>query len=209
MKKYIFGIICIGIVIGLALSYTTYFGLKETSGEKFCVICHEMDPMVMAYKEDVHGGKGKLGANARCVDCHLPHDNLVKYIYTKARNGVEEVAIHFFGDLDEIDWLANLKRRDEYVFDNGCMHCHSNILDTTLASSSKQAQKMHKHYQKLKGTSKEIKCASCHFDAGHKNMRSFLNYYKPEFDLYKEKMEKKKKEAIKKYKKYGINTNIE
>ncbi len=209
MKKFIFGILFVGILIGVFFSYGTYFGLKETSGEKFCVICHEMDPMVIAYKEDPHGGKGKVGASARCVDCHLPHDNLVKYIYAKAKSGVIEAAIHFFGNVEEIDWSKNLKNRESYVYDSGCLECHGNVLDDTLAITSKQAMKMHKHYKKLKNTSEEIKCVSCHFDAGHKSLRSFLNYYKPEFELYKKEMEKKKKETIKKYEKYGIDAKID
>ena len=59
MKKTIFIYTCVGMIVGLMLAYLTYFGLSITSGEKFCVICHEMDPMVMAYKDDVHGGDRK------------------------------------------------------------------------------------------------------------------------------------------------------
>ena len=156
------------------------------------------------HKDDAHGGKGDLGASARCVDCHLPHDSLVNYIFTKAKNGVAEVGIHFFGNPDEIDWQEKLKHREAYVYDGGCLSCHGNVMDDTLSSASKQAQKMHMHYKKLKDTEKEVGCASCHFDAGHKNMRSYLNYYKPEHDLYNEKMEEKKLEAQKKYEKFGI-----
>lgn len=202
-------LIAFGIFAGMTVSYGTYYGIHKTSGEKFCVSCHEMDPMVMAYKDDTHGGKGELGASARCVDCHLPHDTLVNYIFTKAKNGVAEVGIHFLGNPDEIDWQDKLKHREAYVYDDGCLKCHGNILEDTLSSPSKQAKKMHMHYRKLKDTDKEIACASCHFDAGHKNLRSYLNYYKPEHELYEEKMEEKKEEAQKKYKKYGIETHKE
>lgn len=208
-KIFILMLVAIGAVVGLMLSYVTYFAMDKTSGQNFCVVCHEMDPMVIAYRDDVHGGNGKLGANARCVDCHLPHDNLVKYIYSKARNGVVEGAIHFFGNPEEIDWHENLKHRENYVFDNGCLECHGNVLDTSLSKAPKLAQKMHNHYQSLLGTVQEIKCASCHFDAGHKGMRTLLNYYKPEHSMYKEKMEEKKLEVQEKYKKYGIKTHEE
>lgn len=87
------------------------------------------------------------------------------------------------------------------------MECHGNAFDKDLVSLSKQAQKMHNHYTKLKGTEKQISCASCHFDAGHKNLRNVLNYYKPEHSIYKDKMEEKKLETQKEYKKYGIETD--
>lgn len=200
-------LIAFGIYAGMTVSYGTYFGMHKTSDEKFCVSCHEMEPMVMAYKDDVHGGKGKVGASARCVDCHLPHDSLANYVFTKAKNGLVEGAIHFFGDVDGIDWHEKLKHRDKYVFDDGCLKCHGNIMDTTLSSPSKQAQKMHKHYRQLLNTDKQITCASCHFDAGHKNLRSYLNYYKPEHELYTEKMHEKKIEAQEKHKNHGIESS--
>ena len=49
-----------------------------------------MDPMVIAYNDDVHSGNGKTGIKARCVDCHIPHDNIAKYALTKAKNGILE-----------------------------------------------------------------------------------------------------------------------
>jgi cytochrome c-type protein NapC len=203
-KLLLFITLVIGGVFGLIASYGTHFALEKTSGQEFCVVCHEMDPMVITYRSDAHGGAGPVGASARCVDCHLPHDGLLTYIFSKAKNGVVEGAIHFFGNPDAIDWQAKMKERQEFVFDNGCLKCHENVLDFSLSKESAQAKKMHKHYKALKGTEKEIKCASCHFDAGHKGLRNVLNYYKPEHDLYKDKMQERKVEVQKEYKRFGI-----
>jgi putative tetraheme cytochrome c len=49
-----------------------------------------MDPMVIAYNYDIHSGNGKTGIKARCVDCHIPHDNIAKYALTKAKNNILE-----------------------------------------------------------------------------------------------------------------------
>ncbi len=27
----------------------------------FCIVCHEMDPMAIAYNDDIHSNKGKNG----------------------------------------------------------------------------------------------------------------------------------------------------
>ena len=48
---------------------------------------------------------------------------------------------------------------------------------------------MHKHYQSLLGTNKEIKCVSCHIGVGHAyELRNELEYQKPSKPIYKEKM---------------------
>jgi len=56
---------------------------------------------------------------------------------------------------------------------------------------------MHAHYASLKGTDKEIGCASCHEEVGHTGLRSMLNYYKPEYKFYEGKLDKQR-EAVEK-----------
>jgi len=195
MKKNIVLFGFIGVFVGLLIALATYEGLHRTSSDKFCSVCHEMDPMVAAYQNDVHGGAGHTGIKVKCVECHLPHDSLAAYIYTKARNGVLEGAIHFFGEPEKIDWQKNREKRAHFVYDEGCISCH-----TTYDSNekySKMAQKLHKHYDSLIGTNKEISCASCHVEIGHTGLRSALNYYKPEYEYYEGKLEKERKELEK------------
>ncbi len=195
MKKIIF-ILAIGMFMGLFTSWVTYEGLHRTADDKFCVLCHEMRPMVSAYHHDVHGGAGKSGIKVSCVKCHIPHDNIFNYIYTKARNGIVEGKIHFFGDLDAINWVAKRKgARAHYVFDQACKDCHTNYANSKYIS--KMGIKMHKHYASLLGTPKQIKCVQCHVGVGHNGLLNTLNYYKPEYEFYKGKF-KKEKEALEK-----------
>lgn len=197
-KKLLALIIFISGIVGFFMVLPVHYVLEETSTDKFCGVCHEMDPMVIAYQEDVHSGKGKTGVKAKCVDCHLPHDNLAKYVYQKAVNGVVEGYIHFFGDPDSIDWKANLKNKERYVFDNGCTSCHVDIKDNKLTSAN--AQRMHAHYDKLKGTQKEIKCVSCHVAVGHtEGFRNYLEYWSPTYKIYEKKMMEKKIDIKKKH----------
>lgn len=186
----------VGVFIGLLCSWILYEGLHRTSDDRFCIVCHEMKPMVAAYHNDVHGGNGKVGIKVTCVTCHLPHDNVFAYILTKARNGVMEGAIHFFGNPDNIDWQANRANRAHFVKDEACFGCHTNY--KINEAISEQGRKMHAHYDSLKETANEISCASCHVEVGHKGLRSMLNYYKPEYSYYKGKLDKKKEEAEKK-----------
>lgn len=190
MKKKIVGILFIGIVFGLVFSYGTYEGIERTSGANFCAMCHEMAPMRASFDQDVHGGKGKSGIRAKCVDCHLPHDSLANYIFTKAVNGITEVKMHITGEAENIDWKEHRKDRANFVYDDGCMKCHTNY--ETNEKFSKKALQMHKHYKSLKGTSKELGCASCHNEVGHNGLNNMLNIYYPKYPLYEEGSAKEK-----------------
>ena len=196
IKNNILLTVSVGVLIGLLSSWILYEGLHRTSNDRFCIVCHEMKPMVAAYHNDVHGGSGKSGIKASCVACHLPHDNVFAYIFTKARNGAVEGAIHFFGNPDAIDWQANRANRKHFVEDGGCIGCHTNY--QTNVNISEKGRKMHAHYNSLENTTQSISCASCHVEMGHKGLRSMLNYYKPEYDYYKGKLDKKKEEVEKK-----------
>ena len=196
-KKVLALIILVSGIIGFLVVLPVHYALEETSGEKFCVVCHEMDPMVIAYSNDVHSGKGKSGVRAKCVDCHIPHDNLAKYVLTKAKNGLMEGYVHFFKDPEAIDWHKNREKREHFVFDNGCVSCHTNLVDNKLTSP--QAQKMHAHYQSLLNTDKQLTCASCHAEVGHSGLNNMLNYWKPEYKIYEKKAAIKKEEIKKAY----------
>lgn len=196
LKNKIVWIALGGALIGVLFSLSVYEGLHRTSDDRFCIVCHEMKPMVAAYHNDVHGGAGKTGMKVDCVTCHLPHDNVLNYIFTKAKNGVVEGAIHFFGNPDAIDWRDNRSKRDHFVKDEGCMGCHTNY--TTNTAISEKGRTMHAHYASLKNTDQSIGCASCHAEVGHQGLRSMLNYYQPEYEYYKGKLDKYKEAAEKK-----------
>lgn len=199
MKKKILSFIFVGFLIGIVVCYLTFEGVSRTGSDKFCIVCHEMTPMVISYQNDVHGGAGKMGIKAQCVDCHMPHNNIFNYIFTKAKNGVVEGAIHFFGDAEHINWHANRVNRDKFVFDDGCLKCHANFKN--LPQISSKGKQMHEHYISLQNTKDKIACASCHFDVGHSELRNVLNYFNPEYKIYKEKMEQKKIEILEKFNK--------
>lgn len=195
MRKKIFLILLGGVFIGILFSFTLYEGVHRTANDRFCSVCHEMSPMVATYESDVHGGKGKTGIKVNCVNCNLPQDNLVSYLATKAKSGVMEVGIHFFGNPDEIDWYKNRKNRKDFVYDKGCINCHTTF--KTNKAISKKGLQMHEHYSKLKDTDKRIGCASCHVETGHKGLRSALNYYNPEYEFYDGKLDKERIEMDK------------
>lgn len=184
IKKKIPLLLLVGIVIGLIISYASYEAITRTATPDFCVVCHEMAPMRASYDQDIHGGAGKTGIRVNCVECHLPHNNLFNYVFTKAKNGVSEVGLHFFGTVGTIDWQKNREKRAEFVYDEGCIKCHTNYAMNEKLKP--KALEMHKHYNALLNTDKQIGCASCHAEIGHKGLNNMLNFYKPEHKLYEQ-----------------------
>ena len=145
-------------------------GITATSDAQFCVTCHTMAPFEQAHEEDVHGGNNAHGVRATCAQCHLPHDNSINYLYTKAETGIHDMWVENFGDLENIDWEAKRAHREEYVYDSGCMTCHTNLEEATM--SSHDALIAHRAY--FLGEIDD-QCVTCHKHVGHANLSDFIN----------------------------------
>ena len=129
--------------------------------------------MVTAYHNDVHGGASKNSFKAKCVDCHLPHESYVGYIFKKASNGISEVTYMLTHDAKDEPWQENRKNRAKFVYDSGCLSCHKTILDKN--SSNANITDMHALYSKFKDDTKnKLDCVSCH--KKRRPQRSWQNF---------------------------------
>ncbi|AQW81437.1 NapC/NirT cytochrome c family protein [Campylobacter pinnipediorum subsp. caledonicus] len=170
--------ILLKICFALVFAFVVFFGgnalVHSTQEDTFCVVCHEwMDPFVDTYAHSSHGGANKNGFKAKCVECHLPHDNHVKYIFQKALNGFNEVTHMAFNDAKDAKWQENRKNRSKFVFDTGCLSCHKTILD--INSTNQNIKDMHNLYVKFKNDPKEkLDCVTCHKNVGHKELGKTL-----------------------------------
>ncbi len=173
LKKFfrLFLIVSVGILIGMLISLFTAYMVEETSDEVFCGSCHTMEPMVKAFKQDVHGGNNKYGFKAVCTDCHLPHSSITGYMFAKSMTGMHDIWVQTFGDLDKIDWEKKRSHREKFVYDSGCLHCHKNLKDATAYNH--KAFIAHKAYFNKKDNMK-LTCVTCHEHVGHKNLSDYL-----------------------------------
>lgn len=165
MKKFLAFIFC-GVLIGLVLSIVSAEIIERTSGLTFCSSCHSMKRVSQSYTEDVHGGRNKFGFKAHCVDCHLPHDNVLHYVAAKAYNGAKDVLGELFW-AKSFDWETNLKDRKDFAYTSGCQKCHN--LDAIRYEIPK-AYLAHKDFKMGVVTS----CLHCHEHVGHKNIKDYL-----------------------------------
>jgi cytochrome c-type protein NapC len=165
MKKIFLVLLC-GISIGLAIALLAAEMIERTSDKAFCSSCHSMQAVSRAYTEDVHGGMNTMGFSTKCVDCHLPHDNVFHYVKTKAYSGAKDVLGELFW-AKSFDWISNLQNKEHFVYTSGCLKCHDL---NAIRYNIPKAFVAHKEFLSGKVTS----CLKCHENVGHKNIKDHL-----------------------------------
>ncbi|MFH1760201.1 MAG: NapC/NirT family cytochrome c [bacterium] len=164
---------CTGLLAGLVVSIVIAHGVVGTSEESYCGTCHTMAPMVAAYKDNSHGGNNPVGFRAKCADCHLPHDSMIKYLTAKALTGANDMFAEIFYDKTKIDWERKRFHREAYVYDSGCLKCHKDFEKVSM----KNPKIFTAHRPYILGTVKD-RCVTCHPYTGHSNLKEHLDYYK-------------------------------
>jgi len=144
--------------------------LESTAGVEFCSTCHTMKPFAAAYAADIHGGANPKGLTAACADCHLPHTGQTDYIVAKAKTGVVDVWGEFLSLFREPDWTANLEHRGTFVYDSGCLTCH-----THLAEAPDQQPAAAFGHQTYFASEGRMQCVTCHMHVGHTDLLKHLS----------------------------------
>ncbi|HFC10528.1 MAG TPA: cytochrome C [Chloroflexi bacterium] len=140
-------------------------GIEATAHAAFCGTCHVMQPMVAAYHDSVHGGNNPYGVAAQCSDCHVNHSNAFAYLVSKSESGIHDTWIALVMDEFTLDWQANRERRAEYVYDSGCLQCHTNLQSIAAGHDA--------HAKYFDGLI-DAKCVDCHPGVGHENLNKYL-----------------------------------
>ncbi len=129
---------CVGIVLGAvavcakisnAMSYLS--DAPET-----CMNCHVMTD---AYASWQRGSHGKV---AICLDCHIPHSNIIAKTVFKSADGIKHSTVFIMRTEPQV---LVLSKTAQPVVQANCLRCHSNQLQMV----------------RLAGTS-ERKCWDCH-----------------------------------------------
>ncbi|WP_200234274.1 cytochrome c3 family protein [Thiohalocapsa halophila] len=150
--------------------------IKQTSDAEFCTHCHTMEPMAIAHTRSKHGGDNPAGLVAECTDCHLPHDNAANHLFAKATTGLRDLWAQTIYPIHKPDWIGKLDERAEYVYDSGCLHCHSALeratTDDPAASAAHSAYFANADAEG--GGQGPSSCVDCHEHVGHEDLRNAL-----------------------------------
>jgi cytochrome c nitrite reductase small subunit len=135
--------VVIGLVVGIgAFTFryaegTSYF----STDPRACANCHIMNDQYASWaKGPHHGGAG-------CVDCHLPHDFVGKYL-AKASNGYHHSKGFTLQDFHE---PILIKARNADILQASCLRCHGDFVHDVLVGAGRD----------------ELRCTHCHRGVGH------------------------------------------
>jgi len=134
-----------GVALGVsAFTFSYAEGLSYFSTDpKACANCHIMNDQYASWTKGPHHG------DARCVDCHLPHDTVEKYL-AKALNGYHHSKGFTLQDFHE---PIMIKRKNAAILQRNCLACHGEIA--------------HGLVEGVNGDPDEVQCVHCHVDVGH------------------------------------------
>jgi len=144
-----------GLVLGLAIGIGTAVGIggftfRYAAGLSYfsaapsaCVNCHIMRPQYDGWQKASHH------TVAVCIDCHLPHDFVPKYL-AKAENGYRHSERFTTGAFVE---PIRVQPRGLAILEANCRRCHA-----ALAAEISHADAP---------PERELSCIHCHFSVGH------------------------------------------
>jgi len=137
--------VVLGIFVGLG-SYTFRYaeGLSYFSTDPAaCANCHIMQPQYDSWQKSSHH------AVAKCIDCHLPHDFVGKYI-AKAENGYHHSKGFTFQDFHE---PIMIKPKNSQILQDNCLSCHRDFVHELVTGATSDPN--------------SIRCVHCHASVGH------------------------------------------
>lgn len=137
------GLAGLGLGVG-AFTFHYAEGLSYLSTDpRACANCHIMEPQYDSWQKASHHGV------AVCVDCHLPHDFVGKYV-AKLENGYRHSRAFTLQDFHE---PIAITEKNSRILQRSCLDCHADFL-----------------HQQLPGATTDrdaIRCVHCHAAVGH------------------------------------------
>lgn len=136
--------VCLGIAAGIG-GYTFRYaeGLSYFKTDpKACVNCHIMQPEYDAWQKSSHHQV------AVCIDCHLPHDFIAKYL-AKAENGWRHG--QKFTTQQFVEPIV-VQAAGRNILQANCQRCHEQITHQMVGDPR---------------ATEQLPCTHCHFGVGH------------------------------------------
>lgn len=144
-RRVVVILMAFGVFVGVG-AYTFRYaeGLSYFSTDPAaCANCHIMQSQYDSWQKSSHH------AVAKCIDCHLPHDFIGKYI-AKAENGYHHSKGFTFQDFHE---PIMIKPKNGQILQDNCLACHGEFVHELVAGATTDPN--------------SIRCVHCHASVGH------------------------------------------
>jgi cytochrome c nitrite reductase small subunit len=135
----------VGVLAGIgayAFTYAEGFSYFSTD-PRACANCHIMRPQYDAWQKASHHQA------ATCVDCHLPHGLVAKYL-AKAGNGYHHSRGFTLQDFRE---PIAIKPGNARILQENCLSCHEALVHDLVAGATTDRD--------------AVRCVHCHPGVGH------------------------------------------
>lgn len=119
ISLYVLGAVVIIVAAGLFAAFGTPGLYARSESPEFCGSCHVLQP---EYEAWFHSGAHQ---NIKCIDCHLPNDNLPHHLWAKALEGVGDVFAFHTGRVHDPIKLSDAGAQ---VVVGNCRRCHAELL---------------------------------------------------------------------------------
>ncbi|MGE5383410.1 MAG: cytochrome c nitrite reductase small subunit [Omnitrophica WOR_2 bacterium] len=152
-------IILSGAIVGIIflLVYTSRAHLYLSDKPTACVNCHVMYPQYATWMHSSHREK------ATCNDCHVPHDNVFRTYFFKAKDGLRHATIF---TLRAEPQVIVIKQASINVVQENCIRCHKDLIDMVSIVQ-------------VTGTNHEegagARCWDCHRETPHGTVNSLAS----------------------------------
>ncbi len=150
-------IIILGIFTGLGI-YSFYLSKAwsyVSDAPESCVNCHIMAPQYATWNHSSH----REAAN--CNDCHVPHDNVIRKYYFKAKDGLNHATLFTLRAERQVIFIGDAGKK---VVKENCIRCHSDLFNQSkLITQTKGNFQVH-------NTDKQ--CWECHREVPHGRVNS-------------------------------------
>jgi cytochrome c nitrite reductase small subunit len=110
------GVLVVAAAVGIFVSFGPPQLMAKTETPVFCSSCHVMESRFEAWFN--------VGAHRtiRCVDCHLPHENMSAYYVWKSIDGMKDAVVFYSGRTPE---AITISERGKNFVRNNCIRCHA------------------------------------------------------------------------------------
>jgi cytochrome c nitrite reductase small subunit len=106
-----------GLLVGFALLafHVSNADSYLSDDPRACINCHIMAPHFVTWTHSSHREW------ATCNDCHVPHENVVRQYYFKAKDGLRHAAVFTMRNEPHV---IMLNEDAKTVIQNNCLRCH-------------------------------------------------------------------------------------